>query len=65
LGKLFDKMSNFYQKVKNLRKDSTVVRGINLTAKINFSDTTLFGHIDYAFVDEDGTLHIYNFKASS
>ena len=65
LGKLFDKMSNFYQIVKNSRKNSTVVRGINLTAKINFSDTTLFGHIDYAFVDDDGTLHIYNFKASS
>jgi len=41
------------------------VRGINLTAKLNFSDTTLFGHIDYAFIDDDGTLHIYNFKASS
>ena len=65
LGKLFDKISNFYQKTKNTRFNSTVVRGINLTAKLNFSDTTLFGHIDYAFIDDDGTLHIYNFKASS
>lgn len=65
LGKLFDKISEFYQKTKNTRFNSTVVRGINLTAKLNFSDTTLFGHIDYAFIDDDGTLHIYNFKASS
>ena len=65
LGKLFDKISEFYQKTKNTRFNSTVVRGINLTAKLNFSDTTLFGHIDYAFIDDNGTLHIYNFKASS
>lgn len=65
LGQLFDKMSEFYQETKNLRSDSNVVRGVNLTAKLNFSDTTLFGHVDYVFIDDNGTLHIYNFKASS
>ena len=65
LGKLFDNISKFYQITKNLYPTSTVVRGVNLTSKLNFSNTTLFGHIDYAFVDDKGTLHIYNFKASS
>lgn len=65
LGELFDEVSKFYQTIKNTRFNSTVVRGINLSAKINFSDTTLFGHIDYAFIDDDGKLHIYNFKSSS
>ena len=65
LGKLFDQISEFYQITKNLHFNSTVIRGINLTAELNFSDTILFGHIDYAFIDDKGTLHIYNFKASS
>ena len=65
LGKIFDRTNEFYKITKNLHSTSTVVRGINLKAKIDFSDTTLFGHIDYAFIDDNGTLHIYNFKASS
>ena len=50
---------------KNKNASSTALRGINLTAKLRNSNTELFGHIDYAFIDDNGRLHIYNFKASS
>lgn len=66
LGQLFDQVnSEFYKQTKGFFADSKVVRGINLTSKINSSDTKLFGHIDYALIDDKGNLHIYNFKASS
>lgn len=65
LGKLFDGINSIYAKIKGYKSDSKAVRGINVTSKLNFSDTVLFGHIDYAIIDDKGTLHIYNFKASS
>ena len=63
LGHLFESINTFYKKNKNA--NSTALRGINLTAKLRNSNTELFGHIDYAFIDDNGRLHIYNFKASS
>lgn len=65
LGKLFDGFNTFYARIKGYKSDSKAVRGINVTSKLNFSDTVLFGHIDYAIIDDRGVLHIYNFKASS
>ena len=60
LGHLFESINTFYKKNKNA--SSTALRGINLTAKLRNSNTELFGHIDYAFIDDTGKLHIYNFK---
>lgn len=63
LSNLFESVNTFYLKNKNA--NSTALRGINLTAKLKNSNTELFGHIDYAFIDDNGRLHIYNFKVSS
>lgn len=63
LGRLFDQVSKFYQ--RNVYSGCKVVRGLNITSKLKESDTKLLGHIDYAVVDDKGTLHIYNFKTSS
>jgi len=63
LGNLFESINTFYLKTKT--SNSIALRGINLTAKLKNSNTKLFGHIDYAFIDDNGRLHIYNFKASS
>ena len=63
LSNLFESVNTFYLKNKN--SNATALRGINLTAKLKNSNTELFGHIDYAFIDDNGRLHIYNFKVSS
>lgn len=60
---LFDQLSKVYQKIKS--SDSKAIRGLNVTAQIQDSDTKLFGKIDYAVIDSKGNLHIYNFKVSS
>ena len=65
LGRLFDSINEEYSKIKSLYVNSSTVRGVNVTAQLKNSSTKLFGHIDYAFIGEDGKLHIYNFKVSS
>ena len=65
LGNLFDQLTEFYLVTKGYWGDSHCFRGINLTSKIKNTGTKLFGHIDYAIVDNKGNLHIYNFKVSS
>ena len=65
LGNLFDQLTEFYLTTKGYWGDSQCFRGINLISKIKNSGTKLFGHIDYAIVDNKGNLHIYNFKVSS
>ena len=63
LENLYNELKSFYFE-KGHYKDSEVIRNINLTAQLKDSDTKLFGHIDYAFIDTSGTLHIYNFKVT-
>jgi len=58
-------MNEQYKKIAGLYVNSSSVRGINITSQLKNSSTKLFGHIDYAFIGEDGKLHIYNFKISS
>lgn len=65
LRKLFDQVNDFYKKSKSLHTNSEALRGINITSKLRNSNTELFGHIDYAFIDDQGKLHIYNFKVST
>ena len=64
LGTLYDQLKTFYLDSKGHYVDSEVLRNINLTAQLRNSNTKLLGHIDYAFVDTSGTLHIYNFKVT-
>ncbi len=65
LRNLFNSMNEQYKKIAGLYINSSSVRGINITSQLKNSSTKLFGHIDYAFIGEDGKLHIYNFKISS
>ena len=64
LGNLYDQLKNFYKDSKGHYANSEVLRNINVTAQLKNSNTKLFGHIDYAFIDTSGTLHIYNFKVT-
>ena len=65
LEKLYVTFATFYRNVKGLYPDGDVVRNIGLTAKLKDIDSKLFGHIDYAFIDKSGNLHIYNFKVTT
>lgn len=65
LGSLYDELRKFYLENKGHFVDSEVLRNINVSSQLRESTTKLFGHIDYAFVDTFGVLHIYNFKVTS
>lgn len=62
--------ASLYTRLRNIIKslgnnESKLVTNVNLLSKLNNSDKKLLGHIDYMYVDSDGTLHLYNFKVSS
>lgn len=40
----------------------SVIQSVNLLAKLNHIGKDIVGHIDNLVIDEDGTLHIYNYK---
>lgn len=65
LGVLYDGLKEFYMQNKGHFADSEVLRNINIISQLRGVDTKLFGHIDYAFIDTFGTLHIYNFKVTN
>lgn len=62
---LYNKLKRFYISEKGKYPDSKTVRNINLISKIKGLDQELLGHIDYLFVGQDGTLHLYLFKVST
>lgn len=64
LGKLYDGLKTFYINSKGHYKDSQTVRNINIVSQLRGVSTKLFGHIDYAFIDTFGVLHVYNFKVT-
>lgn len=55
----------FYIKEKGKYPNSWNLTNVNLISKIKNSSQEIFGHIDYLFVGEDGTLHLYLFKTTS
>ena len=65
LEKLYVTFATFYRNIKGLYPDGNSVRNIGLTAKLKNIDSKIFGHIDYAFIDKSGNLHLYNFKVTS
>ena len=66
LKQLFNGLKKtFYIKEKGKYPDSYNLTNINLTSTIKDSSQEIFGHIDYLFVGEDGTLHLYLFKTTS
>lgn len=66
LKQLFNGLKKtFYIKEKGKYPNSWSLTNINLTSKIKDSSQEIFGHINYLFVGEDGTLHLYLFKTTS
>ena len=66
LKQLFNGLKKtFYIKEKGKYPGSYNLTNINLTSSIKDSSQEIFGHIDYLFVGEDGTLHLYLFKTTS
>ena len=55
----------FYIREKGKYPDSKTITNVNLVSKLLNQDNEIFGHIDYLFVGEDGTLHLYLFKTTS
>lgn len=47
------------------QKDSTLIRNINIEAKLKNLMETIVGHIDYLFVKPDGDIEIFNLKVST
>lgn len=41
---------------------TSLLQSKNLTAKLNHIEKEIVGHFDNIIIDEDGTLHVYNFK---
>lgn len=62
---LFNKLKQFYIREKGKYSGSQAIKNVNLVSKIKGLDQEIVGHIDYLFVGEDGTLHLYLFKTTS
>lgn len=65
LTELFTRLKHNYMVEKGKYSGSQAIKNINLTAKIKGLDQEILGHIDYLFIGEDGTLHLYLFKTTS
>lgn len=66
LRQLFNGLKKtFYIKEKGKYPNSWGFNNVNLTSSIKDTSQEIFGHIDYLFVGEDGTLHLYLFKTTS
>lgn len=65
LTELFNNLKHNYMVEKGKYSGSQAIKNVNLTAKIKGLDQEILGHIDYLFVGEDGTLHLYLFKTTS
>lgn len=65
LYKLYEEFATWYRNTAGQFVDDLHIRNIGLTSKLKNLDQKIFGHIDYAFIDNQGVLHIYNFKATT
>lgn len=62
---LKDQLHDVYVKEKGKYLNSKAIRGLNIKAKLNDINKDLYGHIDWLFISEDGTLHLYSLKATT
>ena len=65
LGDLYVQFASAYRNIKGRYSEANSIRNLGLIAKLKEIDSKIFGHIDYAFVDNSGNLHIYNYKVTS
>ena len=62
---LRDQFKNTWAKEKGSVLNAKSKQGVNIKAKLKGFDQDLFGHIDWLFIGEDGTLHINIIKVST
>lgn len=62
---LRDQLKGVYIKEKGKYPNSKSIQGLNIKAKLTGFDEDIFGHIDWLFVSEDGTLHLYSLKTTT
>lgn len=54
-------MKNIWER----QRDSTLIRNVNIEAKLKNIAKTIVGHIDYLFIKPDGDIEIFNLKVST
>ena len=64
LEDMYTEFATFYRNTKGLYPEANAIRNIGLSAKLKDLDQNIFAHIDYAFIDNSGKIHIYNFKVT-
>lgn len=62
---LRDQLRGVWIKEKGKFPNSKAMQGLNVKAKLNGFDEDIFGHIDWLFIGEDGTLHLYALKTTT
>lgn len=62
---LRDQLRGVWIKEKGKFPNSKAIQGLNVKAKLNGFDKDIFGHIDWLFIGEDGTLHLYSLKTTT
>ena len=62
---LRDQLHGVWVKEKGKYLNSKAIQGLNVKAELSGLDKEIFGHIDWLFVGEDGTLHMYILKTTT
>lgn len=62
---LRDQLKNTWAKEKGSVANAESKQNVNIKAKLKGLDQELFGHIDWLFISEDGTLHLNLIKVST
>ena len=62
---LKDQLSDAWKIAKGSSPNQEAFKSIYLNAKLKGFDKNIFGHIDWLFIGEDGTIHLYVIKAST
>lgn len=62
---LRDQLHGVWVKEKGKYLNSKAIQGLNIKAQLSGLDKEIFGHIDWLFIGEDGTLHMYTLKTTT
>lgn len=62
---LKDQIQDVWKIAKGANPNQEAFKNVYLNAKLKGLGTKIFGHIDWLFIGEDGTLHLYIAKAST
>lgn len=62
---LFKDLKESWMKTVGDFPNRKTISNLNLKSKLEGISKSIIGHIDHLIIDQDGTLHLYNFKVSS